>query len=154
MTIFALDTNIISYLLKQDQQVISKMKEVAKLNHDCVIPPVAFYEVKRGLLAVNSTKQLQLLEKMVDEFPVGEMSLAAWDEAAKLYAVHRQRGNVIEDADLFIAAFCLTGNHTLVTNNIKHFEMIEGLICTNWKQELETKDRISPDTRIVFPVKK
>ena len=135
MTIFALDTNIISYLLKQDQQVISRMKEVAKLNHGCIIPPVAFYEVKRGLLAANSTKHFRQLEKLLDDFPVGEMPLAAWDEAARLYAIQRQRGNMIEDADLFIAAFCLTGNHTLVTNNIKHFEMIEGLICTNWKQQ-------------------
>jgi predicted nucleic acid-binding protein len=56
-----------------------------------------------------------------------------WDEASRVYAVQRRKGLSIEDADLFIAAFCLIGKYPLVTNNTKHFEQFEGLTCLNWK---------------------
>ena len=62
------------------------------------------------------------------------MNSLAWDEAARLYAVYRQKGESIEDADLFIAAFCIVNDYILVTNNIRHFEQIEGLKVDNWKQ--------------------
>ncbi len=30
-------------------------------------------------------------------------------------------GELIEDADIFIAAMCLKNDYVLVTNNVKHF---------------------------------
>jgi len=133
MTTFALDTNILSYLMKKDRQVLERIKEIVREDEDCVIPPVAYYEVKRGLLAVNSSKRIQLLDTLCRHFPVGEMNTAVWEEAARLYAILRKRGQALEDADLFIAAFCLINGYTLATNNTRHFEMIEGLQYTNWK---------------------
>jgi predicted nucleic acid-binding protein len=61
------------------------------------------------------------------------MNNAIWNEAARLYALNRKQGIVIEDADLFIAAFCLFNKYTLVTNNIRHFSGIDGLQTVNWK---------------------
>jgi predicted nucleic acid-binding protein len=133
MTVFALDANIISYLLRNDKQVLANLRAEQDKGNECVIPPLAYYEVKRGLLAVNAIVRLRLFEEMCRDFPVGRMSTAVWDEAARLYAEQRRRGLPVGDADLFIAAFCLVGGYTLVTNNLKHFETIGGLVRTNWK---------------------
>ncbi|GMO43725.1 MAG: hypothetical protein Pg6C_05520 [Treponemataceae bacterium] len=44
----------------------------------------------------------------------------------------RQNQSVIEDADIFTAAFCIYNGFTLVTNNTKHFQHISGLNYCDW----------------------
>ena len=39
----------------------------------------------------------------------------------------RKNGNLIDNFDILIAATCLTNDLVLITNNLKHFERIEGL---------------------------
>ncbi|MDR1686353.1 MAG: PIN domain-containing protein [Desulfovibrio sp.] len=134
MKTFALDADIISYMLRGDTQVLLRLHAEQDMGNEFGIPPMAYYEVKRGLLAVGSIIRLRLYEEICRDFSVGVMSTAAWDEAARLYARQRRRGRSLEDADLLIAAFCLVGGYILVTNNTKHFEMIDGLVCLNWKQ--------------------
>ena len=133
MSAFALDSDIVSYLLKKDKAVLSRLKEEMDRGREFILPPVVYYEVKRGLLSANATERLRLFSELCQDLTIGVMEMAAWDEAAKLYARQRQRGRLAGDADLLIAAFCLTGNYKLVTNNIRHFETIAGLVCVNWK---------------------
>jgi predicted nucleic acid-binding protein len=132
--IYALDTNIISYMLRHDERVSERYVTESYKGHACVIPPVAYYEIKRGLLAINATAKARNFDILCHEFEVGEMNTRAWDEAARIYALHRQKGQTTEDADLFIAAFCIVNGYTLVTNNTKHFERIEGLRLANWAE--------------------
>jgi len=42
------------------------------------------------------------------------------------------KGIPLGDFDLTVASCALTHNLILVTNNIKHFERVEGLRLTNW----------------------
>jgi tRNA(fMet)-specific endonuclease VapC len=133
MTIFVLDTNIISHLLKNDGHVLSMFNAELEEGNMCVIPPIAYYEIKRGLLAVNASVQLRLFENLCRELSIGRMEIKMWDEAANLYVNLRRLGNLIEDADLFIAAFCIVGGYTLVTGNTKHFDRIPALKYVNWK---------------------
>lgn len=44
----------------------------------------------------------------------------------------RKKGELIEDADLLIAATCIVNDLVLITNNRKHFSRIEGLDIENW----------------------
>ena len=41
-------------------------------------------------------------------------------------------GQIVADADLFIAAIALSRGATLVTGNRKHYERIPGLLVENW----------------------
>jgi predicted nucleic acid-binding protein len=41
-------------------------------------------------------------------------------------------------ADILVAAQAVTRGYTLVTNNVKHFEGIDGLVIENWVTEYET----------------
>jgi predicted nucleic acid-binding protein len=133
MTIFVLDINIISLLLKNDKHILSMFNAELEKGNMCIIPPIAYYEIKRGLLAVNASAQLRLFENLCRALSIGRMEIKTWDEAANLYVNLRRFGNLIEDADLFIAAFCIVGGYTLVTDNTKHFDRIPALKYVNWK---------------------
>jgi len=98
----------------------------------CVIPPVAYYEIKRGLLFSGATTKANYFEELCGEFGVGRMDTHVWYEAAKIYSEHRKNGQMIEDADIFIAAFCIANGYTLVTHNTKHFVNVKGLFLTDW----------------------
>ena len=130
--IYALDTNILSYMLRQDRNVCERYLTESQNGHECIIPPVAYYEIKRGLLAVNAVAKARDFDVLCQEFMVGEMNIHTWNESAHLYALHRQKGTMLEDADIFIAAFCIINGYTLVTNNAKHFSDIDGLNVVNW----------------------
>ncbi|WP_417914121.1 hypothetical protein [Candidatus Electronema sp. JM] len=43
-------------------------------------------------------------------------------------------GQPVDDFDLVIASTALAHNLILVTNNIRHFQKIEGLKLENWSQ--------------------
>jgi predicted nucleic acid-binding protein len=119
-------------MLRKDKRVCEKYLEESYKGHECIIPPVAYYEIKRGLLATNASARAREFDLLCNEFEVGVMNTHTWDEASRLYAFHRKKGQSLEDADLFIAAFCLVNGYTLVTNNTKHFKDISGLRFTNW----------------------
>lgn len=132
--IYALDTNILSYMLRRNIAVCNRYLAESSKGHECIIPPVAYYEIKRGLMAVNATAKEREFDNLCREFEIGEMNSRAWLEAARLYAANKQKGRMIDDADLFIAAFCAVNGYTLVTNNTKHFAGIDGLRLVNWAE--------------------
>jgi tRNA(fMet)-specific endonuclease VapC len=57
---------------------------------------------------------------------------AVLDKAADLYAELRTRGQLIEDADLLIAAMALVHDMILVTHHTAHFARITGLQVDDW----------------------
>ena len=132
MSVYALDSNIISFYLKGNTTVIENIEKAISEDHFIVIAPIAYYEVKRGLLMINATKQILKLEILCDLFPVGEFSNYLIEEAIKLYVQERKAKRNTEDADIFMAAFCIHNNYILVTDNIKHFQNISGLHSVNW----------------------
>ncbi len=129
---FTFDTNILSYYLKGNSSIADRLKrEITGGNH-FIINPITYYEINRGLLAINSQRKLKKFKDLCQVFSVAEFSVKMLDIAAKNYASLRKKGKMMEDADLFIAAVCIANDLTLVTNNEKHFVHIEGLKIENW----------------------
>jgi predicted nucleic acid-binding protein len=143
MNTFALDTNIISYLLRHNPVVSARLRRENDSGNMIAIPPLVYYEIKRGLLADKSKKRLRSFENFYEDIGIGEMTLEAYDEASRQYASLRQIGRPTGDADILIAAFCLVNGYTLVTNNTKHFEHIKGLQLVDWTQE-QFSERAAP----------
>ena len=52
--------------------------------------------------------------------------------AASIYVDLRNRGIVIGDADIFIAATAFSHGLAVVTNNEKHFSRVFGIKIENW----------------------
>jgi predicted nucleic acid-binding protein len=133
--IYALDSNIISYFLKGDSVIRDRLLEATEQNNRLVIPAIVYFEVKRWLLERGAKNKEADFTELCQSVPLGEFDKRVWHLAAVLYVQARKKGKPIDDdADLLIAAFCIVNGYTLVTNNIRHFEDIDGLDYVNWKE--------------------
>jgi predicted nucleic acid-binding protein len=130
--IYALDSNIISYLLKKDKQVEQKFKEAVDNGHEYIIPPMVYYEIKRWLVHKNAKEQLSRFNNLYSVTREIPMDILIWDKAVELYAMLAKKGNLIGDADTLIAAYCVVNDFTLVTNNTSDFERIPDIKYINW----------------------
>jgi predicted nucleic acid-binding protein len=54
-------------------------------------------------------------------------------QAADLYALLYQTGQLISDADILIAATALKHDLVRVTENVNHFQRIPGLVIERWR---------------------
>ena len=132
MNVFVLDSNILSFYLRQNQQVIKKVQDVFTAGDEVLISPIAYYEVKRGLLAVKAEKRLMEFAALSKVLGVGQLDNSLLDSAADIYRELKEKKLTIEDADILTAAFCKNHDFTLVTHNIRHFEAISGLSYCDW----------------------
>ena len=132
--IYALDTNIISYILRNAKGVKQRWKEEEEHGNPSVIPLVAYYEVKRGLIDANATEKLGALEQVCKTVKVEGLTIQDAHTASRIYAELKKQRSLIDDADILIAAQALTRGHILVTNNVKHFERVDGLQFVNWAE--------------------
>jgi len=135
--IYALDTNIISYFLKGREEVKRNFeREIIQSGNSFVIPPVVVYELRRWLYD-NPTPNLLIFAKEFDALYQSvrisaQMSASSWEKAADIFITLKQNGRLIDEADIFIAAYCIVNNYVLVTNNTNHFTRIGGLRHVNW----------------------
>ena len=59
---YAVDTNIISFLLRGDRQLQEKIYHEANDGDGVIIPPIAYYETKRGLIDYHAPVKLAAFE--------------------------------------------------------------------------------------------
>ena len=131
--IYALDSNILSYMVKKDKGVQASFKNAVDGNHLYAIPPLVYYEVKRWLILKGADIQLKEFTELYKNSIKAEMNIDVWEKSIELYTGLRSTGKSTDDADIFIAAYCIVNGYVLVTNNVKHFEAIDELDIINWK---------------------
>jgi tRNA(fMet)-specific endonuclease VapC len=135
---YALDTNTISFFLWGEGNVDNNFrKEIIEAGNSYAIPFIVAYEIKRWLLD-RPTKQLRAFGKQFDYLfnsveNTAKMPSAVWGKAADIYIMLKQKGMLIGDADILIAAYCIVNDYKLVTDNTDDFKRINGLNFTNWK---------------------
>ena len=135
MKIYALDSNIISAMLKENQAIINRYEQEVEQGKAFIIPPIVLYEIQRGLLVKNMLKRLRNFENFCENIEIGEFNIQVWLKAAEIYAELSKQGKPVGtpyDGDVFIAAFCIINGYTLITSNKDHFERIDGLNFENW----------------------
>ena len=132
---YALDANIISYILQKQEKMLNRLKAEIALGNHIVIPPIVYYEIRRGLLSSDSTKKAELFETLFGKLNIDPIDRETLEMSAIEYSRLRKAGLTVGDADLFIAEYCVKNDFTLVTNNIKHFKAIKGLRSINWLEE-------------------
>lgn len=103
-----------------------------RLGQGVFISCITYYEIKRGLLAVNATRQLSDLEALSKKYEV--LLLDNWEiieKAAEIYANLKRTGTPIQDADILIAATAITQGLTLVSADTDMLK-ISNLTVENW----------------------
>ncbi|NMC34967.1 MAG: type II toxin-antitoxin system VapC family toxin [Veillonellaceae bacterium] len=130
---YIIDTNIITALMKDREEVKTKAQEVILLGNNVFINGISYYEIKRGLLLNDAHRQMNFFERICIQFDLLFLDrVKIFDTAAEIWADLKENGLTIEDADILIASVAHSMNSVLVTDNIKHFENIEDLTVENW----------------------
>jgi predicted nucleic acid-binding protein len=124
---YFLDTNIISYILNGNEKVKNRIEEILLNNDIIAIPVFSYYEIKRGLLSVGASAKIERFNNFVRICELVNINISTFDIAAQIYAQLKQKGNLIEDADLFIGVSALENNAVLITNNANHLQRIPNL---------------------------
>ena len=132
MVTYTMDTNILSAIIKRDTNALRHLQEMRKSGNRVTLNAISYFECRRGLVAVSATKQLKTLQNLAERGGILMLNREGLDIACDLYADLRKKGQLIEDADLLIAATALTHNSILVTDNTDHFQRIPNLQIENW----------------------
>ena len=128
---YLLDTNICIYIInEQPAQVLQRLIQAGR--ESLAISTVTVAELAFGVAKSTRPDSRAKLENFLSKFPILD-----WDEdAAWVYGNVRKaleaKGQRIGERDLLLACQALAIDATMVTNNTREFERIEGLKLENW----------------------
>jgi tRNA(fMet)-specific endonuclease VapC len=128
---YLLDTNICIYIInEQPAQVLQRLIEAGR--DSLAISTVTVAELAFGVAKSTRPDSRAKLENFLSKFPILD-----WDQdAAWIYGNVRKaleaKGQRIGERDLLLACQALALNATMVTNNTREFERVEGLKLENW----------------------
>jgi len=133
---YALDTNIIFRYLRNESPTVRNINDALAKNHKLYIPKMVDYEVRRGfkLMRQPSHRKELVYNLLLQRCCVVEVEPVVWEHAIDIYKNLYCKGFTVGELDVLIAALCLAHNLTIVTNNAKDFENIDGLLIVDWTQ--------------------
>jgi len=125
-----LDTCICSFIMReQPLAVLQRLQAAVEKQHRIVISAITYAEMRYGTFGKKlSPKHTVLVEASLERLD----ALLPWDMAAvdAVVSVKKkltQAGMLIGGNDIAIAGACI-----LVTNNIREFKRVEGLVYEDW----------------------
>lgn len=133
MTLYLLDTNILSYFLKGIHPALHKRMTQALQRQDIAISAITRAEIRygQGLMAADDRRRRRI-DLLLDEVPALPWTTAAADRYGEIKALLRRQGVPTGEMDTQIAAHALAEGLPLVTHNTRHFERIAGLKLEDW----------------------
>lgn len=135
MTVFMLDTNICSYIIRRRPEAVRERLGRAVARGDrVVISVISYFEMRRGAASPKASPRLggeidAFCARLHDILPFDR---AAADAAAILQATLSSRGLAIGGNDALIAGHALAAGCTVATNNLREFGRVEGLSVEDW----------------------
>lgn len=127
-----LDTNICIYLIKNKPIEIKEKFNAYEVGEIC-ISSITVSELYCGVYKSQMVeKNLQALALFLAPLNIMDYNEKASIEYGKIRAVLESAGKVIGSLDMLIGAHALSLGVTLVSNNTKEFERIDGLKLENW----------------------
>lgn len=131
-TLYMLDTNIASYLIKEKSEILKDHIRKAPIVNLC-ISSITEAELLRGLAKIPEAKKLPALVK---EFLL-RVEILAWDSnAAQAYATLKtaseKTGKSLGTLDMLIASHAAAVKAVLVTNDQAFFQFEDYLHIEDW----------------------
>ena len=129
---YLLDTNIVAYIINERPfEVLTKFQSLSK--NEISISSIVVAELWFGVAKSHKKEQ----NKLALESFLAPLTIIDFDSAAaKFYGLIRadleNKGVVIGSNDMLLAAHAISLGLTLVTNNAREFERVEGLKIENW----------------------
>jgi tRNA(fMet)-specific endonuclease VapC len=127
-----LDTDTLSFFLRNVPKVMAKANDYLKFHKGFTFSVITNFEIIRGLKIKNAQRQIAKFEMIRLQSREINLTDNIIVRAADIYADLYNRGLLILDADILIAATALENNLSVVTNNESHFRRITNLKILNW----------------------
>jgi len=124
-----LDTDTISYYLRGNENV---KKKFLLYRNELSSTTINYSELIFGLKKRDNKNLLPKVEIIFDNIKIYDFDKNAAKVFGSLKALLVKHGMIVADMDLMIASIAIANNEVLVSNNIKHFGKIDGLIVENW----------------------
>jgi len=129
---YLLDTNTCIYFINKRSEMLIKRLNSIKREDISVCSVVKAELIYGATKSANPQKNLKTLNDFLRPFH----SFAFDDKSAQVYGKTRaeleKNGTPIGPNDLCIASIAMANNLTLITNNLKEFEIINGLKLEDW----------------------
>lgn len=130
-----LDTCICSFIMReQPESVLQKLAQAVAQQHRIVVSAITYAEMRYGQVGKKASPKHAIL---VDEFVRRLDAVLPWDRAAVDATIQvkqrlSQQGCLIGANDLAIAGHALSENCILVSNNLREFSRVDGLVYQDW----------------------
>ena len=125
-----LDTDICIELLRGNLKVIEKRHAY---DENIAISFMSVAELYYGAEKSDHTNEnMNLIEEFLFTVEIIHSDLEILRKFGELKASLGKAGNILADADIFIAATAISRCNMLITGNINHFRRIDELRLENW----------------------
>lgn len=105
MTVFVLDTNVISDIVSPNPNVTVVNQIAAHRQHTLCLCEAVDYEVRRGYLKTGATAKLRVYEERIkSQFQWVAIVEVDWRQAAQFWADAVIKGKQLSGVDLLVAA--------------------------------------------------
>ena len=128
---YLLDTDTIIYNLKGNDAVKKNLKRHFEdpMKVSAITLLELYYSAYKSQKVTSNLAKLKTLENTFEIISTGKESAEIF---GMLKANLEKSGARLDDFDLIVASCAMAHNLMLVTNNVRHFQIIEGLKLTNW----------------------
>lgn len=128
---YLLDTNVVSSLAKLPQgPVLRHLQRVGE--HRVCTSIVVACELRFGLAKSGSSRLATQVEAILAPLPILALEAPVDQHYADIRAALEREGTPIGPNDLLIAAHARALGLTLVTDNLREFRRVPGLVVENW----------------------
>jgi tRNA(fMet)-specific endonuclease VapC len=126
-----IDSDILIFSIKGNESVRKGFQKNESFPKS--ISVITYGELLHGAKkSLSPERNLAVVYRIAEIFPIVAVSRAIIETFADLKVSLEMGGEIIPDLDLMIAATAMALNHTLITNNTKHFGRIKNLKVDNW----------------------
>jgi tRNA(fMet)-specific endonuclease VapC len=129
---YLLDTNVCIHLRRENPLVRQHFKS---RRGEGLISVVTYGELLFGVQRSKSPTAAAKLAALLTLLRVESLPVTAADHYGQIRARLAGQGQIIGANDLWIAAHARAGGYTLVTDNMREFERVEGLSIENWARD-------------------
>lgn len=127
-----IDTDILSAIMRKHPLAVNQARIYITAYGKFTFSVITRYEVLRGLKIKGAQNQIATFDSLCNISQVIPLTDEIVTIAAGIYSDLHQRGELVSDADILIAASALIYGLAIVTNNEKHFNRIPHLRIENW----------------------
>ena len=127
-----LDTDTLSLYRRAHAQVTRHAAAYIRRYGQLTFAELTRYEVLRGLIAAQATRQLTAFESFCRRHRILPFDAEAARRSADIWADLRARGQPIGEVDTMIAGIALAHGLAVVSHNVNHFGRVSGLVMLDW----------------------